>query len=72
MRPAGLKAFQHLKSEKSAIYAYEQRKAAQLEKSHEQQFRSNKEAWDFFQVQPAWYRRTAAYGLSALRKKKRV
>jgi len=43
MQPAGLKAFQHLKSEKAAIYSYEQRKTAQLEAVHEKQFRENKE-----------------------------
>jgi uncharacterized protein YdeI (YjbR/CyaY-like superfamily) len=68
MQPAGLKAFQHLKSEKSAIYSYEQRKAAELESAHEKQFRANRKAWDFFQAQPPWYRRTAAWWIISAKK----
>ena len=68
MQPAGLKAFEHLKSEKSAIYSYEQRKTARLEATHEEQFRSNKKAWDFFQAQAPWYRRTAAFWVISAKK----
>ena len=68
MQPAGLKAFQHLKSEKSAIYSYEQRKSAQLEAAHEERFRGNKKAWDFFQAQAPWYRRTAAFWVIGAKK----
>jgi len=68
MQPAGLKAFEHLKSEKSAIYSYEQRKTARLEATHEEQFRSNKKAWDFFQAQAPWYRRTAAFWVVSAKK----
>jgi uncharacterized protein YdeI (YjbR/CyaY-like superfamily) len=60
MQPVGLKAFQQLKSEKSAIYSYEQRKSAQLEAAQEEQFRGNQKAWDSFRAQAPWYRRTAA------------
>ncbi len=61
MRPAGLKAFDARKGDKTGIYAYEQRKNAKLAPAYERQFRANKKAWDFFQSQPPWYRRTAAY-----------
>jgi uncharacterized protein YdeI (YjbR/CyaY-like superfamily) len=61
MRPAGVKAFEARKQDKTAIYAYEQRESAKLSRAHEKQFRANKKAWDFFQTQPAWYRRTATY-----------
>ncbi len=61
MRPAGLKAFDARKGDKTGIYAYEQRKKAKLPPAYERQFRANKKAWDFFQSQPPWYRRTAAY-----------
>jgi len=61
MRPAGLKAFDARKGDKTGIYAYEQRKNAKLPPAYERQFRANKKAWDFFQSQPPWYRRTAAY-----------
>ena len=68
MQPAGLKAFEHLKSEKSAIYSYEQRRTAKLEGVHEEQFRGNKKAWEFFQAQAPWYRRTAAFWVVSAKK----
>ena len=68
MHPAGLKAFKLLKSEKSAIYSYEQRQSAQLEAAREKQFRANKKAWDFFQAQAPWYRRTAAFWVVSAKK----
>lgn len=61
MRPAGLKAFEQRTEARSRIYAYEQRQTAQLDESAEQQFRANTAAWDFFQAQPASYRRTAIW-----------
>ena len=61
MRPAGLKAFEARKGDKTGIYAYEQRKNAKLTPAYEKQFRANKKAWEFFQSQPPWYQRTASY-----------
>jgi uncharacterized protein YdeI (YjbR/CyaY-like superfamily) len=68
MSPAGLKAFENRSDEKSAIYSYEQRKSAQLEDSQEQKFRANQRAWDFFQSQPPWYRRTATFWVISAKK----
>lgn len=61
MHPAGVKAFTARKGDKTGIYAYEQRKTAKLPRNYEKQFRTNRKAWEFFQAQPAWYRRTATY-----------
>ena len=61
MRPAGMKAFEARKGDKTGIYAYEQRKNAKLPPEYEKQFRANRKAWAFFQSQPPWYQRTAAY-----------
>jgi len=61
MRPAGMKAFEARKGDRTGIYAYEQRKSAKLLPAYEKQFRANKKAWAFFQSQPPWYQRTAAY-----------
>jgi uncharacterized protein YdeI (YjbR/CyaY-like superfamily) len=61
MHAAGLAAFAKRSDKKSAIYAYEQRKTAQLDAQSEKQFRTNKIAWQFFQSMPPWYRRTATY-----------
>jgi uncharacterized protein YdeI (YjbR/CyaY-like superfamily) len=61
MRPAGNKAFEARKGDKTGVYAYEQRRGAKLGRRYERQFRANKKAWKFFQSQPSWYRRTATY-----------
>jgi uncharacterized protein YdeI (YjbR/CyaY-like superfamily) len=61
MRPAGIKAFEARQGDKTGIYAYEQRKNAKLTPADEKTFRANKKAWEYFQAQPPWYRRTATY-----------
>lgn len=61
MHPAGLKAFERRTDERSAIYSYEQRKAARLDPSAERSFRVNRKAWTFFQTQSPSYRRTAIW-----------
>lgn len=61
MRPTGLKAFAERTEAKSGIYAYEQREQAVLDIAAERAFRSDAAAWDFFQTQPAGYRKTATW-----------
>ena len=61
MQPAGLKAFAERMEAKSGIYAYEQRKMATLDAAAERQFRTRRKAWEFFETQPAWYRKTAIW-----------
>ena len=61
MRPAGIRAFEARRGDKTGIYAYEQRKNAKLPPTYEKKFRANKKAWAFFQSQPPWYQRTASY-----------
>src|SRR4030088_1244141 len=61
MRPAGLKAFERRTDDRSAIYSYEQRKAARLAPAAERKFRANTKAWTFFQTQPPGYQRTAIW-----------
>jgi uncharacterized protein YdeI (YjbR/CyaY-like superfamily) len=68
MRPAGLRAFAYRNQEKSAIYAYEQRKTAKLDAALERQFRASAAAWTFFQAQSPWYRRTAIYWVTSAKK----
>jgi uncharacterized protein YdeI (YjbR/CyaY-like superfamily) len=70
---AGLQAFQRRTADRSAIYAYEQRKGAKLTAEHEKLFRANKDAWTFFQAQPPWYRRTSSWWvISAKREETRT
>jgi uncharacterized protein YdeI (YjbR/CyaY-like superfamily) len=73
MRPAGLSAFEARAAERSGIYAYEQRNAAELAEEYERRFRANRAAWDFFQAQAASYRRTAIWWVvSAKREETRL
>jgi uncharacterized protein YdeI (YjbR/CyaY-like superfamily) len=68
MHAAGLSAFEKRQDERSAIYAYEQRKTAKLPPQYEKQFRANKAAWKFFTSQPPWYQRTATYRVVSAKK----
>ena len=68
MRPAGLAAFEKRSEAKTGIYAYEQKEGAALEKAEEKQLRADKAAWEFFQSQPAWYRRTAIWRVVSAKK----
>jgi uncharacterized protein YdeI (YjbR/CyaY-like superfamily) len=67
MQPAGLKAFQARKENKSGIYSYEQRRD-QLEEPFASLLRQDKAAWDFFQAQPASYRKTAGWWVISAKK----
>ena len=68
MQPAGLKAFEKRSDDRSAIYSYEQRKTAKLSGAYEKQFRARRKAWDFFQAQPPWYRRVAAFWVTSAKR----
>jgi len=60
MRPAGIQAFEGAKDQ-ARKYSYEQRKESSFNQEDERRFRANRKAWDFFQAQPPWYRRTATF-----------
>jgi uncharacterized protein YdeI (YjbR/CyaY-like superfamily) len=60
MHFSGLKVFQERDQEKSDQYSYE-RENSKLEAAQEKRFKANKKAWDFFQAQAPWYRRTATW-----------
>ena len=68
VHPDGLAAFEKRRDDKSAIYAYEQRKAAELPEEYERRFRENAAAWEFFQSQAPWYRRTTTHWVMSAKK----
>jgi uncharacterized protein YdeI (YjbR/CyaY-like superfamily) len=68
MRPPGVAAFERRSDDKTAIYAYEQRKAATLDAEQKRRFKADKKAWAWFQAQPAGYRRTATYWVISAKK----
>jgi uncharacterized protein YdeI (YjbR/CyaY-like superfamily) len=67
MHPAGREAFAGAKDQPRK-YSYEQRQQASFQREQERQFRANRKAWDFFQSQPPWYRRTATFWVVSAQK----
>jgi uncharacterized protein YdeI (YjbR/CyaY-like superfamily) len=59
MRPAGLKAFEARREDRSGIYSYEQRDKAVLDPALEKRFRATKKAWASFETMPRSYRQAA-------------
>jgi uncharacterized protein YdeI (YjbR/CyaY-like superfamily) len=67
MRPEGLKAFEGA-TEQTRKYSYEQRGQAKFPVQDERRFRANRKAWEFFQAQPPWYRRTSTFWVVSAKK----
>jgi uncharacterized protein YdeI (YjbR/CyaY-like superfamily) len=68
IRPAGIAAFERRGDDKTAIYSYEQRKTAALDREQERRFRADAQAWTWFQAQAPSYRRTATYWVISAKK----
>jgi uncharacterized protein YdeI (YjbR/CyaY-like superfamily) len=66
--PAGLAAFEGRTDERTAIYSYEQRKAAKLEPDQERRLRADERALAFFEAQPPSYRRAAVHWVTIAKK----
>ncbi len=66
MQPAGLKAFEARKENRSGIYSYEQR-SPELEDKYARKLKRNKAAWEFFQSQPPSYRKTINWWIVSAR-----
>jgi uncharacterized protein YdeI (YjbR/CyaY-like superfamily) len=60
MLPAGLKAFEARRENRSGIYAYEQR-PTELDQPYLGHMKRNKAAWEFFQAQPPSYRKAVIW-----------
>ena len=60
MQPAGAKAFAARDVTKNARYSFEQERV-ELDASMRKRCRANRGAWEFFQAQPPYYRRTATW-----------
>src|ERR671930_83554 len=66
--PAGLAAFERRSDDRAAIYAYEQRRTAQLEPEQEQRLRADEGAYSYFESQPPHYRRAAIHWVTSAKK----
>jgi uncharacterized protein YdeI (YjbR/CyaY-like superfamily) len=67
MQPAGLRAYHAKKENKSGIYSYEQR-GVDLQEPYSRLLKKNKAAWQFFQGQPPYYRKTVCWWIVSAKK----
>jgi uncharacterized protein YdeI (YjbR/CyaY-like superfamily) len=67
MQPAGLKAYQARRENKSGIYSYEQR-SVNLEEPYSRLLKKDKAAWSFFQAQPPSYRKVVSWWIISAKK----
>ena len=68
MRAAGLAAHARRSSDRSAIYAYEQRASAKLAPAETRLFKANAKAWAFFSTLAPSYRHKVLYWITSSRK----
>jgi uncharacterized protein YdeI (YjbR/CyaY-like superfamily) len=61
MHPAGLAAFEGRKSDRVAIYAYEQPENVELDAEQVARLQAVPEAWAWYSAQSPWYRKATAH-----------
>ena len=61
MHPAGIRAFEARREDRSSIYSYEQRHLVKLDPRYEHKFRRDRKAWTEFQSMAPSYRQTAIF-----------
>ena len=61
VQPAGRRAFDQRREDRTAVYSYEQRYEVTLDRGFERRFRANKGAWSWFDAQPEGYKAIARY-----------
>lgn len=66
MMAPGLAAFKARDEERARKYSYENRPQA-LGDAYEKKFRAKKKAWEFYQSQAPWYRRTSSFWVMSAR-----
>jgi len=67
MKPAGFKEFENRKKYNSVKYSCEE-KIEKLSSDFEKQFKSNKLAWEYFQKQAPYYKRTVSFWIMSAKK----
>jgi uncharacterized protein YdeI (YjbR/CyaY-like superfamily) len=72
MKPEGLALFNQRTDKNSKVYSYEN-PAVTLDKSYEKKFRTNKQAWKFFQsTAPSYQKTTTRWVMSAKQEETRL
>ena len=69
MLPAGMAAFEKRKENRSGIYSHEQ-ESVELPEPYLGILRGNAIAWEFFQKQPASYRKAASWWVVSAKQEK--
>ena len=67
MHPAGRRAFEARRDDRTGIYSAEQRRVV-LGPAETRRFKANKAAWRFFESQPPGYRKTAIHWVTSAKK----
>ena len=68
MHPAGRRAFDSRRADRSAVYSYEQGDAGTLDPAYERRLRLNKKAWEFLQTSAPSYRKAAIHWVMTAKK----
>jgi uncharacterized protein YdeI (YjbR/CyaY-like superfamily) len=61
MKPAGLRAYEARREDRTGVYSFERAEAARLPAEFEQRFRAESGAWSWWEGRPPGYRRTATH-----------
>lgn len=67
MSPAGLAAYERRDLKRTGVYSFEN-ELQQLAPGYEKVFRRNKEAWNFFEKQPPYYRKASIFRVMSAKK----
>jgi uncharacterized protein YdeI (YjbR/CyaY-like superfamily) len=65
---AGRAAFARRREDRTAVYTHEQAEAPELDEAFTARFQAAADAWEWFQLQPPYYRRQAAHWVMSAKK----
>jgi uncharacterized protein YdeI (YjbR/CyaY-like superfamily) len=68
MTPAGVRAFEGRRPDRTQIYSHEQPEQAELDDAQSARFRARADAWEWFTAQPPWYRRAAVHWVTTAKR----
>ena len=69
MKPAGLAAYYRIDKNNSYIYSFEQR-IVRFDPRYKEMFKKNKKAWNNFQLQAPYYRKTVTHWVMSAKQEK--
>ncbi len=68
MRPAGVRAFEARRADRSGVYSFERTAPAAFSAAQLETFKANRTAWQFFSAQPPGYRKVATHWVTSAKK----